>query len=283
MKKLFAALLSFVLLLQAFPALSGSETCHYAVVNNPNPADRLNLRQSPSTDSASLGKYFNGTIVNVLGAATEGWVHVSVGNTEGYMMERFLSDYPESVPSATIATVVRDPFSTMQGLAESPGGSVLILLPNDAPVVILGIAGDHAHVQTQGITGYLPLSSLDLSAFVSSDDSGRQRLAGFIQETPVSATLLFHGSYTITDPDLLQTLGSLFSGTEYWGFMMAGCPMDATLTLTYANGSSIVLGLATDSCCVFRYNGQDHYYARNLPADTDNRILFDLFGISLLY
>lgn len=41
-----------------------------ATVNNPNPADRLNLRAKPSTTSTSLGKYYSGTVVDIL--ANEG-------------------------------------------------------------------------------------------------------------------------------------------------------------------------------------------------------------------
>lgn len=34
-----------------------------AVVSNPNPQDRLNLREQPSEAAASLGKYYNGVVV----------------------------------------------------------------------------------------------------------------------------------------------------------------------------------------------------------------------------
>ena len=37
-----------------------------AVVKNPDPQDRLNLREQPSETAASLGKYYNGVVVQSL-------------------------------------------------------------------------------------------------------------------------------------------------------------------------------------------------------------------------
>lgn len=54
-----------------------------AVVNNPNPQERLNLREQPSEAAASLGKYYNGVAVQVDENLNNGWVHVTIGNGEG--------------------------------------------------------------------------------------------------------------------------------------------------------------------------------------------------------
>lgn len=65
----------------------------WAVVDNPNPADRLHLRASPQKSAASLGKFYNGTPVQVLENLGE-WCHVRIGldgNLEGYMMTRYLA------------------------------------------------------------------------------------------------------------------------------------------------------------------------------------------------
>lgn len=66
------------------------DTGNYALVNNPNPADRLNLRTEPTTASDSLGKYYNGTPVQITEYLGD-WVKVSVTGTEGYMMKRYLA------------------------------------------------------------------------------------------------------------------------------------------------------------------------------------------------
>lgn len=61
----------------------------WATPNNPHLLDRLHLRAEPSRESASLGKYYNGTPVFVLEHGEE-WTRVRVGGTEGYMMTQFL-------------------------------------------------------------------------------------------------------------------------------------------------------------------------------------------------
>ena len=66
----------------------------YAAVANPNPADRLHLRERADKGSRSLGKYYSGTPVTVL--AEEGdWALVAVGcgyhYRRGYMMKKFLT------------------------------------------------------------------------------------------------------------------------------------------------------------------------------------------------
>ncbi|MDR1599233.1 MAG: leucine-rich repeat protein [Oscillospiraceae bacterium] len=62
----------------------------YAIVVNPNSSDRLNLRQRPSVDSPSLGRYFNGTQVMLLGNSGNEWLRVLVDGKEGYMMWEYL-------------------------------------------------------------------------------------------------------------------------------------------------------------------------------------------------
>ena len=64
----------------------------WAVVCNPNPEDRLYLRPEAGDRNDSLGKYYNGTPVQVL--ETKGdWFHVRicVNGPEGWMMKKFLA------------------------------------------------------------------------------------------------------------------------------------------------------------------------------------------------
>ena len=64
----------------------------WAVVNNPDPADRLHLRVEPKRGAKSLGKFYNGTPVQV--HETKGdWCRVSIGldgHLEGWMMKEYL-------------------------------------------------------------------------------------------------------------------------------------------------------------------------------------------------
>lgn len=63
-------------------------------VSNPNSADRLNLRAEPKATAASLGKYGNGTNVEVLGVINNTWCHVRVDGQIGFMMSTYLVPQP---------------------------------------------------------------------------------------------------------------------------------------------------------------------------------------------
>lgn len=63
-----------------------------AVVCNPDPNDRLHLRTKPSREADSLGKFWNGTPVRVLGER-DGWCQVAIGTDgrlTGWMLKKYL-------------------------------------------------------------------------------------------------------------------------------------------------------------------------------------------------
>lgn len=66
----------------------------YALVNNPNPADRLHLRAKPDKGSKSYGKFYNRTPVKVLEHG-DTWTRVQIGRggaaITGYMMTEYLA------------------------------------------------------------------------------------------------------------------------------------------------------------------------------------------------
>ena len=65
----------------------------WAKVNNPNPADRLHLRVKPDRDSTSLGKFYNGTPVQVIREEGD-WCQVMIGTDGrlvGWMMKKYLA------------------------------------------------------------------------------------------------------------------------------------------------------------------------------------------------
>ena len=71
-------------------ALSQVDPTHWALVNNPNPQDRLNLRIKPDQKSTSLGKYYIGAPVHILENKGD-WARVEILGVEGWMMTRYLS------------------------------------------------------------------------------------------------------------------------------------------------------------------------------------------------
>ena len=64
---------------------------NWAVVNNPNPTERLHLRTEPDRKSVSLGKFYNRTPVYVDEIRGE-WAHVTIGRAlSGWMMTKYLA------------------------------------------------------------------------------------------------------------------------------------------------------------------------------------------------
>ena len=84
MKKNFARAMALCLVLALLPALALAD--RFAVVKG----GRLNLRQYPSADSASLGKYETGTWV-IAGSEQSGWYSVrTLSGKRGYMSGAYL-------------------------------------------------------------------------------------------------------------------------------------------------------------------------------------------------
>lgn len=75
-------------------AVSRMDTSVYALVANPNPEDRLHLRETADKGAQSLGKFYNRTPVRVLERG-ETWTKVRVGIGDsaltGYMMTKYLA------------------------------------------------------------------------------------------------------------------------------------------------------------------------------------------------
>lgn len=61
----------------------------FGIVLNPDCRDRLHLRAEASTSANSLGRFFNGTQVEILSTAGD-WYYVNVNGMRGYMMAKFI-------------------------------------------------------------------------------------------------------------------------------------------------------------------------------------------------
>ena len=71
--------------------LAQVDSTNWAVVNNPNPTDRLHLRTEPDRKSVSLGKFYNRTPVYVDEIRGE-WAHVTIGrDLSGWMVTKYLA------------------------------------------------------------------------------------------------------------------------------------------------------------------------------------------------
>lgn len=154
----------------------------FAVVDNPNSIDRLNLRTLPSQDAPTLGKYYSGTTVEVLSDDQNGWTKVRVDTLEGYMMTRYLAvDQNQfAVTSAMPSVKVQNPNGTGLNLRQAPstGAASFGLYGNGAVVRVLGVSESWCHVQTEdGRVGFMLREDLS-----PSPDFEREKITGDMLE-----------------------------------------------------------------------------------------------------
>ena len=147
-------------------AVARMDTSGYAFVNNPNPEDRLHLRTRASRSSASLGKFYNRTPVQVLSRDGE-WAKVRIGlgeaSLEGYMMTEYLAFGEEmgSVGCAFPQLQLREDLdgqgAPMRAKAESGAKTIDGGFVYRGEDYIIGVVGDDWYVvmRADGSVGYV--------------------------------------------------------------------------------------------------------------------------------
>ena len=129
-----------------------------AIVNNPNPADRLNLRKTANKNAASLGKYYNGVVAAILSDEQTNWLKVRIGNLEGYIESQYLAIDAQigSIASAK-PTVKVSNSSGRLNLREkqSQSSKSLGLYNNGTSLEVLGLTESWCHVQVDGKVGFM--------------------------------------------------------------------------------------------------------------------------------
>jgi SH3-like domain-containing protein len=145
-------------------AIAGLDREGWAVVNNPDPADRLHLRAGPETSAESLGKFYNRTPVRVL-ERRDGWARVRIGadgRLEGWMMEKFLAfgSAMDAVASASPNLTLREEYAANNPIFASPDMRETTGVYYGYGMWIAGAVGDELYIMldTEGNTGFLPQS-----------------------------------------------------------------------------------------------------------------------------
>ena len=135
-----------------------------AVVSNPDPKTRLNLREKPDGDAGVLGKYFSGTVVTLLEEPKNGWVRVQIaGTATGYMQTDYLMTGNANVTSAMPTPKIKNNGGTGLNLRETPSTSAksLGLYKNGTQVTVMGVYGGWVHVTVDGKVGYMQADKFD--------------------------------------------------------------------------------------------------------------------------
>ena len=135
-----------------------------ALVRNPDPQTRLNLRAAPDSSSDVLGKYFSGTEVVLLDAPKDGWVRVQIaGTATGYVQAQYLAMNGERVENAMPTPKIANKGGTGLNLREKPstGTKSLGLYKNGTQVTVMGVYGGWVHVMVDGKVGYMQADKFD--------------------------------------------------------------------------------------------------------------------------
>ena len=170
---LVLAFLCFPLFAQAYESVP--DDILY-VVNNPNPANRLNLRTKPDESAPSLGRYYNGVRLGALSKPSNGWINVYVEGTHvaGYMQTKYLVYNPSKpVPSAIPLVTVSNKNGTGLNLraSQSSASQNYSFVPNGKTVSVLAWGEQWCHVQLENLTGYVLTSGLSFSGTGSSNNN----------------------------------------------------------------------------------------------------------------
>ncbi len=144
-------------------ALLQVDHSNWALVTNPNPDDRLNLRAQPDKKSASLGKYYSGAPVRILENRGE-WARVDILGVEGWMMTEYLA-----IGDAMKSVVYAGPqLQTVEGgamLHAEPAEDAALSMKdaNFSSMQIIGIVNEewyHVWFYDEGDGGYFHASDL---------------------------------------------------------------------------------------------------------------------------
>ncbi|MBR5301412.1 MAG: SH3 domain-containing protein [Clostridia bacterium] len=231
MKKNCIRALALYLVLALLPALALAS--EFAVVKG----GRLNLRQYPSTDSYSLGKYDTGTWV-LAGNESNGWYEVKMLNGKrGYMSSAYL-DFGTSGGSAVVKYANGNYVNLRSG--PSTDAAVIMRVPSGSTFHIQsnysGWCYGHVNVGSQTVYGYMYetfLGSSPSTAVVTTQNGGKVN----VRSGPDS-------SYS--------AMGKLASGTQVsvllkgngW-YKISGGGMEGFMSTQYLSGTGATLGSNT--------------------------------------
>ncbi|GHU66445.1 hypothetical protein FACS1894184_04450 [Clostridia bacterium] len=208
-----------------------------AVVNNPNPQDRLNLRTNPSNNASSRGKYYNGVEVTILNYVNNDWVEVRIGETsgyaQGYMRTTYLAFGNDAYYVSSAIPTYRVTASDLELRASRASSSrSLGNYPRGTLVEVLGYGEEWHHVRVNGRIGFMYARYLEETSNRSNwSNSNNNSSNGYYlhYDTRIEDVILYRVSddtiysgdqsvrYNETSASLSSVKRSLDSG---WGYVL---------------------------------------------------------------
>lgn len=129
-----------------------------AVVKNPNPTHKLNLRAQPSTSAKIIAQYGNGVKFDVIqGGETWTKVYGSASGNTGYFMTKYLS-----LSGVSFMKTVRNgnSYVNLRSSPKKTAGNVYTKVPSGATVTVLIPGDEWTKVRYGGTVGYMMTSFL---------------------------------------------------------------------------------------------------------------------------
>lgn len=195
------------------PTLSGS-----AFIRNPQSGFRLNLRTGPSSSYTSLGKYYTGTPVTLMGESRGGYLRVRIGSVTGWVDARFITDDGWSFTSELPHVTITNPGGGAN-LRDGASTSAMRIgwYPHGASVTILGVREDEwYHVAVAGQTGYMSSTLLSRTfPWHMGADSDAPAISG---STSASGANMFTTTAT-------HLRASASASARSLGVFYSGCPV----------------------------------------------------------
>lgn len=233
--------------------------------------DSLTLRKEPDINSRSLRQLGYGQ--KLLVSMREGeWYHVYVSeHVEGWVKAEYVLVNPELYVTETETPAYAFGSRYAPRVALISAGETLPIIYSTVAYYVVSLRGASAWIERPQAR--------------ETEEFSLGRLLNITHAVLCYTDLetgltLYQGE--ITDPAVLAQMGTLLADAEDKGGAVSGCPFGAALlTLTFADGSTALLDMALDDCCVFRVEGRDYAYARSLFTDAgspSNSNFFSLFS-----
>lgn len=232
--------------------------------------DSLTLRAKPDINSKSLRSLSHGQ--KLLVSMREGeWYHVYASeHVEGWVK----SEYVLVNPSLYVTEAETPAYA--YGSQYAPR---VALISKNETLPIIHSTEDYYVVSLRGASAWIEKPQARMIKEFSLSQLLTITSAQLLITDTETGTTKYH--HEIKDSALLSEIGNLLADAEDRGGSVSGCPFGiALLTLTFADGSTALLDLAMDDCCIYRVNGQDYSFARSrwtADAGVSNDVLFSLF------
>ncbi len=233
--------------------------------------DSLTLRAKPDINSKSLRQLSYGQ--KLLVSMREGeWYHVYLSeHVEGWVKQEYVLVNPSLyvTEAETPAYAYGSRYAPRVALLSK--GDTLPIIHSTASYYVVSLRGASAWIEKP--------EARQTEEFALSMLPGITH-ASICYTSPQTGSTLYQGE--VTDQATLTRLGNLLADAEDKGAAVSGCPFGQMfLTVTFADGSTALLDVAMDSCCIYRVLGRDYAYARSQwtpdGGSATNTVLFELF------